>query len=207
MDDKLKELWKEANARRDFELSHLWHRSVLLTALIVVICTSYAGLVSKFLDINAGVEKIVLNEIAGFVTLVGLIFSLVWVMMGKGSKAWFEIQEKRIIDIEDKLFGADLDGYKMGDDCSLKTIDSCIFSTNAGKYSVSRLNIFIGIAMSIIWIVLFAIHFGKVVNELMDNCNCVHCWIAMAMIILFLAIFITAICNIWAKSSSLAQDK
>ena len=86
MEEKLKELWREANAHRDFELSHLWQRSILLTALIVVICTSYAGLVSKFLDVNVGIDKIVLNEIAGFVTLVGLVFSLVWVMMGKGSR-------------------------------------------------------------------------------------------------------------------------
>lgn len=206
MEEKLKELWREANAHRDFELSHLWQRSILLTALIVVICTSYAGLVSKFLDVNVGIDKIVLNEIAGFVTLVGLVFSLVWVMMGKGSKSWFEIQEERIKGIEKKLFGADLDGYKMGDDCSLENIDANIFTTNAGKYSVSRLNIFIGIAMSIIWIVLFAVHFVKVIN-LLDECSCAHCWIAMSMIILFLAIFITAICNVWARSSSLEKKK
>ena len=136
MNDKLLELWKEANARRDFELSHLWQRSILLTALIVVICTVYGSLLSKSLDFNSSIDPVSFNEVAGFVTRVGLVFSLIWVMMAKGSKAWFEVQEKRIVEIEKKLFDPDFDGYKMGDDCSLKEIDACIFSTKAGKYSV-----------------------------------------------------------------------
>lgn len=203
MNDKLFELWKEANARRDFELSHLWQRSILLTALIVVIYTVYATLLSKTIDGNTNIDPMVFNEVAGFITLVGLVFSLIWVMMAKGSKAWFEVQEKRIIEIEKKLFDPEYDGYKMGDDCSLKEIDACIFSTKAGKYSVSRLNIFIGIVMSLIWVALFVVHFVKICQNI-ENCS--HCWVALVLAILFLLIIFTAAFNVWAKSSSLEKE-
>lgn len=206
MEEKILQLWKEANTRRDFELSHLWQRSILLTAMIVVVCTVYGNFVSKLLDSTNATEPMVLHEVAGFVTLVGLVFSLIWVMMGKGSKSWFEVQEKRILSIEEKLFDDSFDGLKMGDDCSLKEIDSCIFSTKAGRYSVSRLNIFIGIAMSFLWIVLFIFHFVKVCILIPDCACCSHCWIVMGMIILFFAILVTAACNVWAKSSSLEID-
>lgn len=207
MDDKYLELWKEANSRLESELSHLWQRSILLTAMIVVICTVYASLMPKMLDPNSNVDPIVINEVAGFVALIGLVFAIVWIMMGKGSKSWFEVQEKRISTIENKLFGPDYDGYKMGDDCSLKHIDSCIFSTKAGKYSVSRLNVFIGIAMSIFWIALFIVHFVKVCLILTKDCSCSHCWIAILMVLLFLTIMTTAICNSWARSTTLEKEE
>lgn len=206
---ELFELWKEANDKRSFELSHLWQRSVLLTALIVVICTVYFGLVSRLLDTNADGERLILHEIAGYMVLVGLVFSIIWTMMGKGSKAWYEVQEKRIKRIEEKLFDKEFDGFLNGDDCSLKSLDSCIFSNNAGKYSVSRLNITIGVILSIIWILLFVFHFGYVCSFIikMTCFCCCHCWIAMGMIILFLAIIITASCNVWANSSPLMKEQ
>lgn len=209
MEDKvLYELWKNANDKRNFELSHLWQRSVLLTALIVVICTVYFGLLSRLLDASADGEKLILHEIAGFMALVGLIFSIIWTMMGKGSKAWYEVQEKRLNRIEEKLFGKEYDGFLSGDDCSLKSLNTCIFSNIAGKYSVSRLNIFIGIVLSIIWISSFIFHFVYVCSYLinMTNSCCCHCWIAMGMILLFLTIIITASCNVWAKSSTLMKE-
>lgn len=208
MEEKdLLELWKNANDRRNIELSHLWQRSVLLTALIVVICTVYFGLVSRLLDTSDDSIKLILHEIAGFMVLIGLIFSIIWTMMGKGSKAWYEVQEKRIKRIEEKLFGKEYDGFLDGDDCSLKALDICIFSCKAGKYSVSKLNIFIGVALSIIWIILFVFHFSYVCSFLIDmTSSCCHCWIAMGMILLFLAIIITASCNVWAKSSTLMKE-
>ena len=205
--EKYQELWRVANARRDFELTHLWQRSILLTALIVVICSSYVGFVSKAFDTEKSIDPLVFNEIACFITLVGLLFSLAWIMMGKGSKAWFEIQEKRIRLLEDKLFDDTFDGFKMDDDCSLKEIDACILSTKAGKYSPSRLNIFIGIALSILWTILFVAHFVMLSKDLGGVFCCCHCWIAMGLFLVFLLIVVTASCNVWAKSHALVREK
>lgn len=201
------ELWKAANSKRDFELSHLWQRSILLTALIVVVCSSYVGFISQVFDVGQSIDSMVFNEIAAFITLVGLVFSLIWVMMGKGSKAWYEVYEKQISLLEQKMFNEEFDGFKMGDDCSLREIDSCILSTNSGKYSPSRLNIIIGIALSCIWVILFTIHFVLICIGLNGASCCCHCWIAMGLFLGFMAIIITASCNVWAKSSALAKER
>jgi bacitracin transport system permease protein len=131
------------------------------------------------------------NSAADGLCLLGMIFSILWVMMAKGSKFWYEAYEAGI-----NYFRPD---YKRGTDChnllqnsifnyySIKdaeirksvhnentfplhgycypdaTVDHNIFTTNAGGFSVSRVNILIGMIGIIGWTVLFILHFSFVV--------------------------------------------
>jgi len=65
---RLKDVYESLWKCRDFELLHLWQRSIVLT-LFLVMC------------------------------FIGVIFSCLWIMMGKGSKAWYEIYENAITAI------------------------------------------------------------------------------------------------------------
>lgn len=166
--DIYESLWK----CRDFELSHLWQRSVFLTAFLVMCFTGYGAILLKVCggidDAAKGTPDIgffILNVAGIFVIMVGFIMSLLWVMMGKGSKAWYEMYESAICNIErdekyaEKIVANDMDEDRvMHGSLPILKVKTGIFNTNAGKYSVSKINIAIGHVSMIIWAVLFLVH-------------------------------------------------
>jgi hypothetical protein len=107
----------------------------------------------------------------GFLMLsgFGLVLSILWIQMAKGSKRWYERYEKSIcliIDdpyLENRVFsfphqpanknGIPMHGYLIDADC-----DDSLFSTKAGYYSVSRVNIAIGQVALVIWRLLLILH-------------------------------------------------
>src|SRR5699024_5562659 len=84
---------------RDFELSHLWQRSIFLTTLLVLCLTAYGIVVMKLVETVDGSSvkdnAFVLNNIAMTICLIGFVFSCLWVMMSKASKAWYEMYERQ----------------------------------------------------------------------------------------------------------------
>lgn len=97
---------------RNFEISNLWQRSIFLSALLVLFFTAYGYLTSEL--IKSTDNSLVLNEICCGIALCGFSFSIIWIMMAKGSKAWYEVYERRICDIEkEKELKIDED-YRMG---------------------------------------------------------------------------------------------
>lgn len=94
------ELRKTFYECKNFEINNLWQKSVLLTAFIVLTFTIYATILSKLFDINDFPNKILIHEICSGISLIGLIFAIIWIMMGKGSKAWYELYENAICTIE-----------------------------------------------------------------------------------------------------------
>lgn len=90
---------------RDFEINHLWQRSIFLAAFMTLLFTGYGVLFSKFYDYFSTSQPIVTSlfflSIASLVlSLLGVVFAVFWIMMAKGSKAWYEIYEKAICEIE-----------------------------------------------------------------------------------------------------------
>ena len=80
-----KELRETFYKLRDFEISNLWQRSVFLSALLVLFFPAYGVLVSKLIE-NAD-KHIIYHEICCALALCAIIFSIIWIMMAKGSKA------------------------------------------------------------------------------------------------------------------------
>ena len=82
---------------RDFELSHLWQRSIFLTAFLVMCFTGYGSLLLKICeyvtDDNKYIPFCILSIACLCVAFLGIILSALWIMMGKGSKAWYEKYE------------------------------------------------------------------------------------------------------------------
>lgn len=93
----------------------------------------------------------------------------------------------------------------MGDFTSIKNIDNKLYTTKAGKYSPSRLNIVIGIVLLIIWTILLLIHSFFIIF----NYAFIQNWVLKIIFILLLLftaiIFFTAAKNKWAKSSTLSE--
>lgn len=168
---------------RDIELAHIWHRSIFFAVFIMGITSIYA-IYFKDIFIYQFVKKdsvactctapmLVFGLIPIIITAIGVIFSILWIMMAKGSKAWYEIYEDSIAKISDidvfwdpqsikNIYGDSIKELIFGK-LSLKKetkCDKCLFSTNGGPFSVSKINIMIGIVLLILYIGLFIFHAG-----------------------------------------------
>ena len=180
---------------RDFEINHLWQRSIFLAAFMTLLFTGYGVLFSKFYDyfsvsIPSPTALLVLSVASLVLSLLGVVFAVFWIMMAKGSKAWYEIYEKAICEIEGATDeaktkeGNDKDRYTNEKVNQLRKesllhglllkraeCDDTIFSTNAGSYSVSRVNIAIGHVSLVLWTILYIVHIVIYVCKTWDDAN------------------------------------
>ncbi|WP_373734204.1 RipA family octameric membrane protein [Bacteroides heparinolyticus] len=206
----LKELRETFYMLRNFEISNLWQRSIFLSALLVLFFSSYGFLVSKLFESNFEYALIV-HEICSTIALFAIVFSIIWIMMAKASKAWYEVYERKIRVIEEEKELKISDKYRMRSKCTPWSLDSNLLTTNPGRYSVSKLNILIGIVLMVIWIMVFIIHYiGAICSFSCNNCNTnciIHTIILVILVVFFLFILITASYNVWAKSKALTTPK
>ena len=160
---------------RDFELSHLWQRSIFLTTILLLCFTGYGVVTMKLFDnieYVVGPSAYTLNNIALVLCLVNIVFSCLWIMMAKGSKAWyeryehaidaFECDEKYVDSIVNKtgINESGIGGFQYQNlmEYEAHDIDDRIKSCNAGAYSPSKINIAIGQISFVIWCITFIIH-------------------------------------------------
>ena len=200
-----KNAYERAWACRDFELSHLWQRSVFLAVFLLAIAGAYGTLLlniyfpseqnqifiwtdgkedwkentaAKRIEYRAKDATWQQHAIASGVCWLGITFSVLWVMMAKGSKYWFERYEKGINKYEYELAGEKIKDCPHHGEMPLlekHQYDENIFSTKAGHYSVSRVNAVIGIISLISFSFLEMLHFGNFLNLKIDSLNNLQC--------------------------------
>lgn len=189
--------------RLDFEVENLRQKSVLLTAFIVLTFTGYASIISKLIVSDNFInDQIIIHEICSAISLVGIIFAIIWIMMAKGSKAWCEYYEHLIYKVEREVGLSTPEKYAFGRKDFLDlNLDSNLFTSEGGKYSPSRLNIFIGKIFMLIWSVIFITHTINIFILICDRYDKMEHVVLCLLVSAFFAIFITAQCNTWGKSS------
>lgn len=178
---------------RDFELTHLWQRSVFLTAFLVICFSAYGFLAQDMLGSlkssnSCGTATpapgdnywITIHCAAIFTASIGLILSALWIMMAKGSKAWYEIYEAAIAAYEkDESYvdstdptAKDIGGFQYHQlknySNELNDVDNCWLNGTGGCYSPSRINWAIGVLMLGIWIFIILFHFVLLANTSFD---------------------------------------
>ncbi len=204
----LKEIRETYYSLRNFEISNLLQRSVFLSAMLVLFYSGYGYLVSKFLDEKVK-SPLLLHELCCAIALLAIVFSIIWIMMAKGSKAWYEVYEKKICEIEKSEELKIPEEHQMGTKCIPWDLDQCLLSNHGGRYSVSKLNILIGKALLINWIIVLIIHYIGAIFYFDYNVykNCIVNTVILTIIpIVFLTILLTACFNQWAKSNSLIKE-
>ncbi len=178
--------------RRDLEIQMLWTRLTLLGAFMALTYTGYGVLIIKVMD---GVKHWeVFNLLAIAAGCFGVIFSVLWITMAKGSKGWFERYEAMIERFHREhrnrfkaKGGKSLLPY-LDCGCSnlkffLEPIDSSLFTQCAGRFSVSKIPIVMGQVSLGGWGLVIAGHFGclfvnmeyvrLVVENLSVNIGCI----------------------------------
>ncbi len=218
----LRELRKDFYKIRKFEIQNLWQRSIFLATFTVLLFTGYGFLIEKLISTacdesssccsNAAPAskelRLLLTHLAcSILAFLGIIFSMIWTMMAKGSKAWYEIYERRIQDIEAEKALKIHKKYRM-DKGAPWTRDDSLRSREPGAYSVSRINILLGQVLLTIWIVSFNSHlivfslFPSAKNP--ESLPIIPIGIAFA---LALELTIPYLLKIWAKSKAIQDPK
>lgn len=157
---------------RDLEITNLWQRSVFLAVFLTLTLSGYGALLSNFFthSIFTVVDLTVLHAVAAALGVLGFTLSVIWVLMAKGSKAWYEVYEGAISQFEEE-FGEKLGIptiYMMGkiysQDKDMKEEvwtgpkNKKLTCIGAGAYSVSKLNILIGWVFLVVWSVVAFVH-------------------------------------------------
>ena len=166
--DAYEELWR----CRDFELKHLWQRSVFLGAFLFAVFSGYGSFIGECHSaIRAGSR--VWNVYGFGFACVGIFLSLLWIMLAKGSKAWYERYESAIshffeladLSKEAKAGmveeGADgIIAFAYGDNFSAYSspVSNWLFNTKGGAYSPSKINIAVGHLSLISWLAVAIVH-------------------------------------------------
>lgn len=196
---------------RDLEIQMLWTRLTLLGAFMALTYTGYGVLLMKIGDKMPSWN--VFNLLAVGMGCFGMLFSTLWILMAKGSKAWFEQYEAALKYFQEEnkdlferstsgdliLSYVDFDNHKIRD--KRGPIDSSLFTQRAGRFSVSKIPIVMGQVSLIGWGCVVVGHFwclfaGKEYMKLMID----HLGIKMVCVAVMATCF--AIATICHKSRS-----
>ena len=159
------------------EISRLWQRSIFLVALLALIFAGYGNTLLKFFDSAClcdigALAGSALNFVCIGISFFGILFSALWIMTTKGSKAWQEKYEHTLFSFiddyvkknskcsDDELVVLSKFGFAHG---YLKALEKGKFSnsllrSNGGAYSVSKVNITLGIISLSFWIIVGFLH-------------------------------------------------
>lgn len=154
---------------RDLEIEMLWTRLTMLGAFMVLTYTGYGVLLMKLGDHMP--NWTVFNLLAVGMGCLGMLFSTLWILMAKGSKAWFEQYEaalkyfqKENEDLFEKnstgdliLSYLDFKNSRIQDERD--PVDGSLFTQMAGRFSVSKIPIVMGQVSLVGWGLVVSIHF------------------------------------------------
>lgn len=164
----LKELREKFYELRDLEIQNLWQRASIFAGLIGLFFAGYGYILIGFLVEGEGEIKEVerAHVLCCGIALLAIIFSVIWIAMAKGAKAWFEVQERKICEIEEEEELAIPARFRMGA-LSYPGIDSepndCLLSGEGGRYSVSKLNVLLGQIPLVLWCLILGFHMTRLI--------------------------------------------
>lgn len=172
--DLYEKLWQS----RDFEINHLWQRSIFLGTFIVIFFTVYFNLFKFYISAEGECPKSVPScdmfiIIQSIVCLFGFCFAVLWVCMARGSKYMYENHEGGINDSHwNGFFTEGLSNDTKRDDYEdmlnsgfgkkiprhgqlpMENFNNRLISLRGGLFSSSKINVFIGYIFMFAWVLL-----------------------------------------------------
>lgn len=172
----LKELREKFYELRDLEIQNLWQRASIFAGLIGLFFAGYGYILIGFL--GKGEDKFaqvgLAHALCCGIAILAIIFSVIWIAMAKGAKAWLEVQERKICEIEEEEELAIPARFRMRG-LSYPGIDNepdfCLLSVEGGRYSVSKLNILLGQVLLVCWLWILLLHSLLLMPQKGDSFN------------------------------------
>lgn len=149
---------------RDMEIELVWKRAVFMTAFLIACFAGYGGLIVAGLSRTYSDRAFFFVTVAAcFLATVGFAVSVLWVMMCKGSKAWYEHYEDAIKAYSQKIFEGECielfsHNWKCLAEVKSSKISNRFWTTQGGPYSVSQLAIVIGQLAALVWLLILVGH-------------------------------------------------
>ena len=165
---------------RKFEIGLFWHRAAYFWAFITVIYIAYFNVLKDLYEKQHGKLPLVI------LCLLGLFFSFSWYLTSKASKHWQENWELHLDLLEDGITGPLYKTY-----------------LSEKSYSVSKINIFAGIVISICSYGLLLYEFVIFTKECLHlyGCIAILACFSFAILILF-GLFVYSKISIGNEKSS-----
>lgn len=132
---KLEAAYEKAWENRNYEIDKSWTRALYFWGFIAAAFIAYTALITSEKN-----DIITAMHIDLLVIAMGMIFSIAWLLVIKGSKQWQENWEKHIDYLEDFISGR---------------IHKTVFYSESKHYSVSKLNKTMAFTVLFVWIGLF----------------------------------------------------
>ena len=146
---------KRAEEIRRFEINLYWRRTTYYWTLIA------AAFVAFFAILSAnGLDRSVKLLIAFVVANVGFVFSIGWYFINRGSKFWQQNWETQV-DILEKNLGENLYRSVYGRVYENEKCCSGACPDRSTPYSVSKINEFTSVYVTIIWVFLGVVSFAQ----------------------------------------------
>jgi len=171
--DLHKAAFKKAWETRNYEIDKFWQRSMFFWGFIVLIFTGYVKVITEKDN-----QSIKVMNLDFYLILLGLIFSVAWILIILGSKRWQENWEKHIDYLEDEITGP---------------LYKTLYYKGKKYYSVSGINLILAWVVLVTWIFLLLQYFYNnitiIKNFILNFCNSFH-----VILFLFLPLVFTVIC-------------
>jgi hypothetical protein len=127
----LKAAFKKAWETRNFEIDKFWQRSLFFWGFITLISTGYVIVVTgEFSETESG------RYLDFYLILLGIIFSVAWLLAILGSKRWQENWEKHIDYLENEITGP---------------LYKTLYYNGKKYYSVSKINQILACVVLVTW--------------------------------------------------------
>ncbi len=202
---------------RDLELTTFWQRAILFGSFMVLAYTGYGVLLSMVMEMKEPISVVrwnFVNLVAVGISCFGIITSLLWILLAKGSKAWINRNESAISAFEKqellKAFEStdvqNVAGFQLTAannkyyEKNFGKNDDGILSAKAGAYSVSRVIACLGQVSFIGWGLIAIAHLvalmcgrEKFIKWFVENSSAA--WIAFLMIAVTLLFIRPWICK------------
>ena len=140
--DVLNEAYKKAWENRNYEIDKFWTRAAYFWGFIVLIFGGYVTIIT-----SVNIKHVTDMHLDLYLLSLGLLFSLAWWLVIKGSKCWQENWENHIDYLENFVSGP---------------IYKTVFYRQQRFYSVSKLNEIMSVAVFFVWIALYC---QKIYNQ------------------------------------------
>lgn len=160
----LRDVYMRLCACRDFEIKLQWERAVFLTAFLIACYAGYGSfMVSVHQNGYGHFSSFIVNVIPIVFSCIGIVLSLFWILMAKGSKAWYEHYEYAIGAFAQECSNTvprDLLAHEWRKMKGIASADlsNSIFNFKGGAYSVSKIVIAIGVSSFLLWCGILLLH-------------------------------------------------
>jgi hypothetical protein len=183
---KMREAYNRAWQNRDFEIDKFWTRSAYFWGIIAAIFAGYFAIITS--------KKAMQTNLDVYLVSLGLLFSVAWLLVIKGSKRWQENWEAHIDQLENEITGP---------------LYKTVYRKGKTFYSVSKINEMLAWIVIIAWIVLYVPYLAKIIDIIKINSDAER---ILSIIISFVGIVAGIVCLIIKTKSDgtgykIAKDK